>query len=332
MNEYIGHEHQIRGAERYVLQDGKGEGMHIIQVRNGIGTEIHISADRCADISRLMLGGVNLGFFSPCGYVAPSYYDKEQTEFLKSFTGGFMTTCGLTAVGTPCVDCGEVLPLHGTISNTPAVITACEENDEGVTIRAEIRDCRIFSRKLVMKREYFISYKENKIHLHDTITNEGDATSPIMILYHCNLGYPLISENTEVRVPHNRITPRNEHAAEGIDAALIMEKPQAGYEERCYYYDVKEKDGIASAGAYNDSVKAGVIISFDKSGLDRFVEWKMMGKTDYVLGLEPGNCTPDGRDVLRERGELKFLEPGEAYKTDVCFTLVSNKSDFDKAF
>ena len=37
----------------------------------------------------------------------------------------------------------------------------------------------------------------------------------------------------------------------------------------------------------------------------------MMGVRDYVLGLECGNCYPDGRDVMRRTGMLKFLKPGE---------------------
>ena len=56
---------------------------------------------------------------------------------------------------------------------------------------------------------------------------------------------------------------------------------------------------------------AGLRISFDASELDGFVEWKMMGVRDYVLGLECGNCYPDGRDVMRKNGMLKFLQPGE---------------------
>lgn len=37
----------------------------------------------------------------------------------------------------------------------------------------------------------------------------------------------------------------------------------------------------------------------------------MMGIRDYVLGLECGNCNPDGRDVMREKGMLKFQESWE---------------------
>ena len=36
----------------------------------------------------------------------------------------------------------------------------------------------------------------------------------------------------------------------------------------------------------------------------------MRGERDYVLGLEPGNCLPDGRDVMREKGLLEFIDPG----------------------
>lgn len=36
-----------------------------------------------------------------------------------------------------------------------------------------------------------------------------------------------------------------------------------------------------------------------------------MGEYDYVMGLEPGNCLPDGRNVMREKGILETLKPGE---------------------
>lgn len=63
----------------------------------------------------------------------------------------------------------------------------------------------------------------------------------------------------------------------------------------------------------------GLTISFDAAELDGFVEWKMMGVRDYVLGLECGNCYPDGRDVMRQTGMLKYLKPGE--KKTYCVTV-----------
>ena len=75
---------------------GKAEAMLFFPGRNGLGLEFAVSADRTADITRLTFQGANMSYISPCGYAAPTYYDREGAGFLKSFTSGFITTCGLT--------------------------------------------------------------------------------------------------------------------------------------------------------------------------------------------------------------------------------------------
>lgn len=332
MKDYIGNPLQLRGAEQYTLCGGKGEGMKFLFVRNGLGLEAWISLDRAGDISRVNFKGENYGYFSPCGYVAPQYYDKDGVGFLKSFTAGFFTTCGLTAVGSPCEDDGEILPLHGTISNTPGEIRSIDETTDALTVKLVVRDTQIFGRKLVLERTYTFSYTENSFEVSDKVTNEADTTSPYMIMYHCNYGYPLVSENSEIKIPHSSMVSRNEHAEEFKDSALKLQKPEAQYEECCYYFDVLEKDGKAKVGIFNPDINRGLVMSYDKKALPKFVEWKMMGKTDYVLGLEPANCTPDGRNILREKGELKFLEPSQSAVSGVKFTFAEDKKDFEGAF
>lgn len=327
MTGYVGNPLQCRGAETYVLQGGKGDGMHFLCIRNGKGLEAWISLDRAGDVSRVTFNGDNMGYFAPCGYVAPSYYDGVGAGFLKSFTAGFFTTCGLTAVGSPCTDEGEDLPLHGTISHIPAEFRGIDETNEALTVRLRVRDAAVFGRKLVMDRTYTFSYTENTFTVTDTVTNEADTASPYMILYHCNMGYPLLSESSIVCVPNRGITPRDAHAAKFMDSALQMEKPQAEYEECCYYFADTTKAGI-----FNPTIQKGVVLSYDKEALPYFTEWKMMGDTDYVLGLEPGNCTPDGRNVLRQNGTLKFLQPHESGTTAVTFTFAADQTQFEGAF
>lgn len=325
MKRYIGNPLQIRGAEKYILQDGKGDGMHFLYIRNGLGLEVWISLDRAGDVARVNYKGDNMGYFAPCGYVAPMFYDGVGTGFLKSFTAGFFTTCGLTAVGSPCTDDGEELPLHGTVSHIPAVLNCIEETNSELIIKLTVRDAVLFGRKLVMRRSFRFSYTENSFEVSDTVTNEGYVTSPYMILYHCNFGYPLLSENSIISIPHNGITARDAHAKKFIDTSLQMEKPQAEYQECCYYYDVKENNGVAKVGIYNGDIGKGVILTYDKEVLPCFTEWKMMGKSDYVLGLEPGNCTPDGRDIMRKNGTLKFLEPDESKTTCLKFSFTEKR-------
>ena len=64
---YVGHPSQLCSVEEDRLQGGKGDGMRLLQIRNAAGVELTISADRCADISRLIFKGDNMGYFSPCG-------------------------------------------------------------------------------------------------------------------------------------------------------------------------------------------------------------------------------------------------------------------------
>lgn len=309
MNQYIGHRTQVSGVEEHRLVGGKGDGMRLYEATNGLGLELTASPDRNGDITRLRFRGIQMNYMSPCGYVAPAYYDETGANWLKSFTAGFLTTCGLNGVGTPCVDEGEEIPLHGSIANQPCAASYFTEDEKQIVLHFTTYDETIFGRKLSLNREIIVSKTENSFMICDEIENTGDADTPYEILYHINMGYPLLDENSVIEIPAASVTARDEHAAEDLANWMHMEKPTAGYQERCYYHKFPDANGRASI--YQPRLDTKLTITFDASELDGFVEWKMMGVRDYVLGLECGNCYPDGRDVMRRTGMLKFLAPGE---------------------
>ena len=318
MNKYIGNEMQLYYVKEARLSGGKAEGMRVLLVKNAKGLEFTVSLDRCADISELSVKGDNYAFIGPCGYVAPTYYDNKGINFLKSFTAGFLTTCGLQSVGNPTIDDGEELPLHGTVSNIPAErFCYYIENDE-IHIKAIIRDASLFAKKLLLEREYVCPLYENVIYLKDTVKNIGFDESPIQMLYHCNMGYPLLSEKAKLTIPSNKVEPRNEHSKEGLGVWNICEQPQIGYEEMCYYHYFENTKPTVSL--YNEEIKKGIEITFDTDELPFFTQWKMMGAGEYVMGLEPGNCLPDGRDKMREMGKLEVLKSGESKTHNIKFT------------
>ncbi len=332
MKNYLGNPLQIRGAEQYVLKGAAGEGMRFLCVRNGLGLEAFISLDRAGDLSRVTFKGDNMGYFAPCGYVHPMYYDERGAGFLKSFTAGFFTTCGLTSVGPAGEDKFGAAAMHGTISNTPAELLGFTESEDSIKIKLRVIDARIFSYKLSLCREYTFSYKENTVSVADSITNEGDLDSPFMLLYHCNMGYPLLSEKAQVKIPNISMKPRDPRAESQLASALKMEPPQAQYAECCYYYDMLEKNGVCRAGIYNEEIGKGVVLSYNKRELPAFTEWKQMGIHDYVLGLEPGNCNPAGRAALIESGELQMLKPQERAEINLSFSFVEAQEDFNQSF
>ncbi len=327
---YIGHHSQISGVEEHRLIGGKGDGMRLFQVRNGNGLEFAVSADRCADISRMTFQGTNFSYFSPCGYVGPQYYDKSDFGFLKSFTCGFLTTCGFTTVGTPSIDEGELYPLHGNISNVPAEHIYYEQDEEKIVINAAVNDSTIFKYKLELKRKIICSTISNRLVIEDIVTNADSIRTPFMILYHFNMGYPLLDENTELFIPSQKVISRDSRAEEGIHEWNRMLPPQAGFAEQCYYHTYKDNNGCAML--FNKNIGNGLSITFDADKLNVLTEWKMMGERDYVLGLEPSNSKLEGRKALKENGQLKYLEPGEQqiFRIEIEFYDDYNKWNNDK--
>lgn len=153
---------------------------------------------------------------------------------------------------------------------------------------------------------------DSSLRIGSPITNTGDREEPFEILYHMNMGYPLLDENSRIAIPSDEVIPRDAHAADDLENWMHMEKPTEAYQEKCYYHKFHQKDGSETeVSIYQPEIDTKLSISFDANELDGFVEWKMMGVRDYVLGLECGNCYADGRDVMRKTGMLKFLEPGQ---------------------
>lgn len=315
---YIGHDSQLCGVEQVRLIGGKGDGMRLLQIRNAAGMECTVCADRCADISRLIFKGDNMGYFSPCGYVSPCYYDDQGTGFLKSFTAGFLTTCGLTAVGNPCEDEGESLPMHGSIGNTPCERIWWTEDEDNLYVHAGINDGAIFTRKLYMMRTITISKWDNQLIVDDVVENRADRETPLMLMYHINIGYPLLSEHSRLEISSVGVEAENAHAAKDLDSWAKILPPTPGFEEQCYFHRLAEE---GRASVYNPHIRKGLTVSFDPKKLDHFTQWKMMGVRDYALGLEPGNCYPSTRDAVRQQGALQFLKPGERSQYRFVVTL-----------
>lgn len=325
MNPYIGHPSQVRGVEEHRLVGGKGDGMRLLQVRSGAGLEFTVSADRCGDLARLSYRGYNFGYFAPCGYVAPSHYDRDGAGFLKSFTAGFLTTCGLYAVGSPCEDEGERLPMHGSIGNTPAESLLWEDSQEEISIRAKVRDAALFGHQMLLSRTY--RCRGNQLILEDEAENIGPRREPYMILYHFNIGYPLLDETSRLHIPAVSTVARDPRAQEGIAVWNKVEPPQRGFQEQCYYHTLEGKPTVA---IFNEKIGLGLAMQFDTAQLSCFTQWKQMGEYEYVLGLEPGNCNPDGRDIVRKKGALCYLEPGRKAQQRIQLTMLDTREQFEK--
>jgi hypothetical protein len=316
----VGRIEQVGGVRRLRWAEGVEEGVIQYQVRTGAGLSYYVSPSRALDISLAEFGGVPISWQSPNGDVHPAYYDARGSEWLRTGVGGLLMTCGLDFVGAPEVDQGQAYGLHGRAHHLPARHVSSSGKWEGdnylIKVSGEIEQVAIFGEHLRLSRSISSRLGENKIIIEDIVENAGFSPTPHMILYHFNFGFPLLSENTEVRFPSRTVIARDEGTP--IDGFDRWETPQPDFLERVYYHLDFDDDDV-SAHIFNpefpmsngDTSPLTVSLNWSAKQLPKLVEWKMPGAVTHVMGIEPANCYVEGRSKERADGTLVILKPGE---------------------
>ena len=314
---YIGNLSQAGGCRHYNLTEGWSRGMRAADINTGGGLQYTVLPDRAMDISLASYKGINLVYLTSNGETNPAFFDPEGIAWLKTFAGGLLTTCGLPYLGSPCIDEGEQLGLHGRISTTPARqfadLSDWNENNYVYKLRGIVEEGSLFGKKMRMEREISSIQGQNIIRLTDTISNFGNKPSPYTILYHMNFGYPFLSEETELIIDPLETVPRDADAVPGINEFRSIIKPQPSYNEQVFFHTMKgNSKGETGLTIRNKKAGTAVSINFNINQLPYVSQWKMMGYGEYVLGIEPCNVRCKSRNVLREENALPVLQPGKS--------------------
>lgn len=335
---YTGNRNQLFSVKNYVMTDGKANGVRALDIDNGNGLFMTILPDRCCDIYQVRYNGLNINYISSTGVTNPAYFDSRGAEALRSLYLGFLTTCGIGSICSPSEDkvgeteATESFGLHGRISNTPAELFSVEVDEKTrngepvIIVKGIMTEARLFGDKYSLTRTIKIHTDKNIFEVSDTVKNTGYQKSPHMILYHLNYGYPFLDEDIEIDVPAEKTIPRNDYAAKDLATWNKFLPPQHGIDEQCYYHTLKKNEkGYSYYSLYNKKEKTFFKVEYDAKPLDWFIQWKMPGEGDYVLGLEPANCNGEGRAKAREDGILKFLDAQESINYHFIFTFKDKK-------
>lgn len=321
IRDYIGDAKQLGFIQRCKLSEGKMEGVDAAVIQNGNGLNMMVLPGRGMDIPYVFVDGMGLHFFSGTGITAPSYYDKDGVEWLRSFFAGTLTTCGITFAGHPDVDGDERLGLHGRISNTPAEdVRVFQDFRDGVlhlAIEGTLKEVKFFGDYAVLTRRIETTSESKGFTIIDSIENRGAASIPLMMLYHINFGYPMLNPGAGVISSGGTPIPGNDNAE--LDGELdkwdSFQEPETGYDERLFYHYFKADNGPAVVELLQDRMRPDtsprVRLEFDPEVLPNMIQWKSMLKQHYVVGLEPCTVLPIGRKRLRDEGKLPMLQPEE---------------------
>ena len=309
----VGDTMQAAGIERFTYDEGVEAGVRAARVRSGGGLDFTVLFSRGMDLGAASLHGVPFAWVSSTGWASPHAFVPEHRGWLQTFHGGLLTGCGLTNAGASNIDGDEALGIHGRLSHLPASETATRtvwDGDEATLIvEGVMREATVFRENLRLHRKISVPIGGTSLTITETVTNEGFQTSPLMLLYHLNFGWPLVMEGTTITLPDgSTTTSRDTEAEKGLASCLTLDAPTPGYAEQCFFHDVSGEEVTVTMENPNGF---GVEISYKKSEFPHLTQWKMMGEGEYVCGIEPANCKVLGRSAEREAGRLQNIAPGE---------------------
>lgn len=338
----VGHHAQIGGIETSVLDNGLGRGTRIAWINTGAGLRYKVVIDRGLDIVDAFFNQHSLAWISRAGVTAPRPDASTGLEWLWTFSGGLLTTCGLTHVGGPESDEFGDRGLHGRVSNIRAEIESIVQPDLragklDMSITAVVKQSRVFGPNLELRRTISSTLGDPRIRIHDVVTNAANTKTPHMLLYHCNYGWPLVDEGT-------KIVWRGTCGSRGLDMdnAIFnsrhdfrtcqkpLEKHRAGG-EACGFIDVApDKDGTCTVGLHNEKLGLAVVTRYKKKQLPCLANWQHWGPGEYVTGLEPGTNPPTGQAAARKQKRLVHLGPGKSRTYDLEISVLTKSKDIQR--
>lgn len=319
----VGRLEQVAGVRLVTLADGASRGVRVLEFDVGGGLRFDVLVDRAFDIGACSFRGMPLAWISPVGITGPWYRETPHLGFLRTFGGGLLTTCGLDHTLFPEEDTAEqfafppraveTYPLHGRLSTLPARLVgygdAWRGGDCVLWAEGEIEQVSVFGERLVLRRRIETVVGSTALTLSDEVANLGYAPTSHMLLYHVNAGWPIVDEGSVLLADSLSVEARGEGS---VDDHHLLGPPRLGATEQVFEQRLRpQPDGSASVAVANLVLGLGLYQRFPVDALPYHIVWRMLGRTHYVVGIEPSTNAADGRVAARRRGELVELAPGE---------------------
>ncbi len=315
-----------------LLSDGRREGVKLVELTAG-DTRVVVLPDRGLGIWKMVAGGVELGWQSPVkGPVHPSFVPLTEPSGL-GWLDGFdelVARCGLVSNGAPEFDANGRLVhgLHGRIANLPAhdVSVTLDEDAGTVTLTGTVDETRFLCHALRMETKIVLEAARHRITWTDTVTNLSDRPATMQMLYHVNIGPPMLGAGAQLVAAIEELAPRDPHASADVASWDRYAGPQPGHAEQVHFARLRpDADGKATALLVSPGGQYGAAVSWRAETLPWFTLWKNLGgeRDGYVTGIEPGTNLPNTRSFEESHGRVVPLAPGAHISFDLAIEVVS---------
>ena len=309
------------GVRSQRLNSGRSAGLTFLTIDTGNVTAT-ILPDRGMGLWKCWSDDLEFGWQSPvAGPVHPSLVpvnDATGIGWLEGFDE-LLVRCGLQSNGAPEFSETGTLryPLHGRIANLPASRLEIQVDVENgiLDVIGVVSESRFLIYSLELQTRYRFRAGSPVIEIIDTVTNRSSQSGSMQLLYHINVGQPVLQSGSAVHAAYRSLAPRDARAAESVDQWNRCDGPASGYQEQVYFLDpVGDESSWSEAMLASADGAFGFAVHFDTRTLPHMTLWKNTASVEdgYVVGLEPGTGFPNPRSFEEKNGRVVALQGGES--------------------
>lgn len=299
---------------------GVSDGVEVIEVDTG-EVQTMILPTRGMSIWRIDAAGTTFGWRSPvAGPIHPQHvplFDPSGIGWLEGFDE-LVVRCGLESNGAPEFDDDGTLkyPLHGRIANLPASSLSIEFDEASgrVEVIGEMLEARLFVKRLRLRSRIRFQAGSPDIELMDDVTNDLATPASMQLLYHINVGSPVLGAGATLLAPIDVLAPKDTLSASEIESWNKFDGPKSGYSERVYFATLRADENHHSTAMLRSADGAtGFAITVNTKTLPRFILWKNTAAEGdgYVIGMEPATNFPNTRSFENKHGRVVEIAGGE---------------------
>ncbi|MEM9826235.1 MAG: DUF4432 family protein [Planctomycetota bacterium] len=299
---------------------GPGHGVEVVTIDSG-AAKVWVLPSRGMGIWKVETDGIRFGWDSPiAGPVHPDRVPIDGPQGLGWLEGfdEFVVRCGLENFGAPQFDDQGrlVYPLHGRIGNTPAASLRIDVDPEkgSIELIGTMLESKLFFKRLRLRSRLRMEAASPRIDLLDDVTNERSVDAPVQLLYHINVGTPLLGAGAKLVTALRELAPKDSLSAGEIDVFDQYEAPRSGYSERVYFsIPASDDKGDAVTMLRDAEAKTGLAVIQSLANLPYFVLWKNTAAPSdgYVTGLEPATGFPNTHGFETRQRRVPTLAPGD---------------------
>jgi hypothetical protein len=342
---------QVGGVELVSYEEGHARGVRALDFRTGSGFRFAVLPDRALDVGVAEFQGVGLCWLPPKGVAAPWYYegDLDNYAWLRVGLGGLFNTAGLVSIGVPQdVDTSSYgftqrltarYGTHDRIALTPAARFNHGERWDGdrCVLWAEgvVHQDIAYGENLTLTRRFETELGASSFRLVDAVSNDGWFPTPHQLLYHFNIGFPVVDDGSEILASVTEEPASMDYSTSGMGerpAWRTATAPVPGFTFEGYVVSMRPgEDGRVGVAVVNRKLRGGlgVYLRYDQRTLPTYIAWRMMREGLYAIGLEPATNPFGNPTELIEQGYPLVLEPGETRTYELEFGVLAGPDEID---